>query len=101
MKVTVLHVDQCPYLQPLVTLLGDVLKDRADVAVTVRMVRSSEEAERLGFHGSPTILIDGRDPFPADLAPASLSCRRYQTELGPQGLPPRVELERVLRGAGG
>ena len=34
-----------------------------------------EEAARYGMQGSPTILIDGRDPFAEPGAAASLSCR--------------------------
>lgn len=97
MNVTVLHVDQCPHFPPLMQLLSDLLKDRADVALSTQTVGSDEEARRLDFHGSPTILIDGHDPFPSGPAPAGLSCRLYQTERGPQGLPLRSQLDEVLR----
>jgi hypothetical protein len=48
-------------------------------------VHSSEEAEHLGMRGSPTILIDGRDPFAGTAAPAALSCRLYRS--GQSGVP--------------
>ena len=51
-----------------------------------REVVTLEEAQRLGFAGSPTVLINGRDPFPSD-GNASLSCRLYATETGLRGVP--------------
>lgn len=41
-------------------------------------VETIEEAERLGFHGSPSILVDGVDVF-AEPAGVGLSCRIYRT----------------------
>jgi hypothetical protein len=43
------------------------------------------------MHGSPTLLIDGRDPFAGPGAPASLSCRLYRDETGRLGPAPSVD----------
>ncbi len=40
-------------------------------------VATAEEAEAAGMPGSPTIMIDGHDPFAAKGQAASLSCRLY------------------------
>lgn len=47
---------------------------------------------RLGFSGSPTILVDGQDPFADQDAPIGLACRLYATEEGLQGAPTIAQL---------
>jgi hypothetical protein len=55
-------------------------------------------AERVGFRGSPTILIDGRDPFATGAEPIGMSCRVFRTEDGAQGAPTEAQLREVLEG---
>jgi hypothetical protein len=55
-----------------------------------------EEALRLGFRGSPTILLDGQDPFADQDAPVGLACRLYATEGGLQGAPTIDQLRAAL-----
>ena len=45
----------------------------------MRRVETEDDAERLGFCGSPTIRVDGVDPVPppAD-EPTGLTCRVYR-----------------------
>ena len=47
-----------------------------------RVVACPEEAARAGLHGSPTVLVNGSDPFAAPGQPASMSCRRYDNGPG-------------------
>lgn len=62
-------------------------------------VESQEEDERLRFAGSPSILVDGTDPF-GSLAPSfGLTCRVYSTPDGPAGSPKVVQLADVLADA--
>jgi hypothetical protein len=70
--------------------------DRADVRLGHELIDSPEAAERARFHGSPTILIDGRDPFGNENGPFGLSCRVYETEDGPQGAPTEAQLRKLL-----
>lgn len=77
MDITVLYTEDCPSLEPLMAELHDLVRGRSDVTVTTTLVRSDDEASRLEFHGSPTILVDGSDPFPAPREPVGLSCRTY------------------------
>jgi hypothetical protein len=77
MNVTILHTEDCPNLEPLLAELRSVIEGRDNVTVTTTLVRSDANAMRLGFHGSPTILIDGTDPFPGPAEPVGLSCRSY------------------------
>jgi hypothetical protein len=54
------------------------------------------------MHGSPTLLINGVDPFAAPGTPASLSCRVYRDETGQgQGAPSLAALRMALRKAAG
>ncbi len=67
-----------------------------DVKLEYQLIDSVEAAERAGFHGSPTILIDGRDPFVTGGEPVGLTCRVYRTDEGPQGAPTVAEFQRLL-----
>jgi hypothetical protein len=59
-------------------------------------VDSPETAEAIGFRGSPSILVDGIDPFARGDEPVGLSCRIYQTPAGPAGSPTLEQLRAVL-----
>jgi hypothetical protein len=91
----------CPHWRIAEERVRDALRTAglADVTVEYERVETIENAIRTGFRGSPTILIDGMDPFAEGDAPAGLSCRIYQSEAGPQGAPTVQELEAVLTGA--
>jgi hypothetical protein len=62
MKIEVLYVAACPSHPAAVQLVRDVLRAEG-VAADVREVLVTDEnmARGLRFHGSPTILINGRD----------------------------------------
>ncbi len=62
------------------------------------LVSTPDDAKQWRFHGSPTVLVDGRDPFAAPDAAVGLSCRLYQTDDGPAGAPSVEQLTAVLRG---
>ena len=64
--------------------------------VRLRLVADPEEAERIGFRGSPTILVDGRDPFDGGV-PGTFACRSYLTEEGRRGAPSVDQLAAALR----
>jgi len=97
--VRLLCIEDCPNVALAHQRLSEALirrgLDPADVKV--ELVASPAEAERLGFRGSPTILFDGRDPFAADDAPTSFSCRIYRTDAGPEGSPSVRQLEEALQ----
>jgi hypothetical protein len=72
----------------------------ADLDVALVEVTTPEVAERLRFRGSPTVLLDGRDPFADEDAPVGLSCRVFRTPEGLRGAPTVDQLVEVLRAAG-
>lgn len=100
MDVTLLYIDDCPSWTVadgrLVEALRVVGLDPA--LVERRLVATDEEAQRTRFIGSPTVLIDGVDPFrDDDDGPFGLSCRVYRTESGLAGSPTLDALVEALR----
>ncbi len=77
MNVTLLYSDDCPNWRATYLLLTG-LADRYGFRLTRQRVTSVEEAERLGFRGSPSVIVDGIDPFADPDIPAGLSCRLYR-----------------------
>jgi hypothetical protein len=69
--------------------------------VQVRLIQVDDlaAAQQMRFLGSPTILIDGIDPFADDALPASLSCRLYRTPIGLAGSPSVQQLIDILNAA--
>ena len=53
----------------------------------------------VNFIGSPTVLIDGQDPFASPGQWPSLACRIYQNPNGPSGIPDLRQLRQALKQA--
>jgi hypothetical protein len=88
MNLEVLHVPDCPNLPPLLERLAQV----TDLPVTTRLIDTDEDAARFGMAGSPTLLIDGVDPFaPAGGCECGVSCRLYRDQDGRIVAAPSVE----------
>lgn len=96
MRIELLYFDGCPHWQTADARLQEVAVPLG-LIVEHRLVTTPAEAEAAGFRGSPTILIDGVDPFAVGDEPAGLSCRLYRTPDGPAGAPTVAQLEAVLR----
>jgi Thioredoxin domain len=97
-RIEVLTVPGCPNGPVLMQRLAAVLGGDQGIPVVQRRVADPQEAARLGMHGSPTLLIDGRDPFAGPDTAPSLSCRLYLAPDGSrQGAPSVEDLRRVLR----
>lgn len=96
MAVDVLAVADCPHVAVLQQRLRQVLGGRAD-AVRHRVVVDAEDALRWGMNGSPTLLVDGVDPFASREEWPSLSCRLYRHPDGHvEGAPSVTQLRRAL-----
>jgi hypothetical protein len=97
--VTLRYFDGCPSWQTADSRLRQALDGtgHGDVIVSYEKVDTPEDAERLGFIGSPTVLIDGTDPFAAPGALSGLACRVYTTPEGLAGSPTLDQLTEVLR----
>jgi hypothetical protein len=99
--VTLQYFDGCPNWQDADANLRAVLAQAGapDVVVRRQLVDTVEDAERLAFLGSPTILIDGVDPFAEPGATPGLSCRVYRTGTGLAGAPTVTQLRAALAGS--
>lgn len=97
MRIQVLHVAGCPSLPVLLERLTAVLGVRADVAVERRLIADERAARAAGMTGSPTLLVDGVDPFAGGTEP-SLACRLYLDERGRvSGSPSVAQLRAALQ----
>jgi hypothetical protein len=102
LELTILAVPDCPNEPVLRDRLAQVLAGYPDAAVTRRVIQDEDGAARYGMHGSPTLLVNGSDPFAAPGTPASVSCRLYRDQGGPPGgAPPVAALREALRRAAG
>jgi hypothetical protein len=98
MNVTLLYFDDCPNWLAADTHLRALATEHPEMVIERRIVNTLEEAEAIRFRGSPSIMVDGVDPF-ADLdAPVGLSCRVYKTPAGFAGSPTLDQLREAING---
>src|SRR4051794_38616882 len=96
--LTVLCVPGCPNTNLFVERIRSALGTRR-VDLEVVVINDDDCARQWGMTGSPTLLMDGADPFAAGLEP-SVSCRLYRAADGSMaGVPSVAELEAVLGSA--
>jgi len=90
MQVKILYFNGCPSWQTAAERLRIILAElgRADVAVEFEDVHKTSHLS-LAWAGSPTVLLDGRDPFDGGRhpIPARDACRIYVTEAGFERAP--------------
>ena len=99
MYVSLLYFDGCPNWRTTDERLRQAL-DRVghgEVRVAYGKVTTDAEAQAVAFRGSPTVIVDGRDPFLDQESPVGLSCRMYRTSDGLAGSPTVDQLVEVLR----
>jgi hypothetical protein len=77
MRLTIVYRKDCPCIgaaranvDAALALLG-----KPGAHVELLALETEEDAEREAMHGSPTVLVDGRDPFAAADAATTLACR--------------------------
>jgi hypothetical protein len=101
MELVLLTVPDCPNAAAFEEHLAAALAEHPAAAVRHRVVGDEREAAEAGMHGSPTLLVDGTDPFAVPDQLPSLSCRLYRDASGQAGPVPSVhELRLVLAAAG-
>lgn len=101
MHITVQYFDDCPnwaiadeHLRLALAEIG-----ASGAVVEYEIVDTDAKAQQCGFHGSPTIRIDGIDPFAGEDTAVGLTCRRFVTPDGMAGAPTVAQLVTALREA--
>lgn len=95
-NVTLLYFDDCPNWKTADDHLRMLAKENPNMILERRIVATAEDAEATQFRGSPSIIVDGTDPFAEPDAPVGLSCRIYQTPNGPAGSPTLDQLRSAI-----
>jgi hypothetical protein len=86
--VTVLYFRGCPSWQTALERVHEAAAQAGiDVRVSTRTVETDEDPDWPRFVGSPTILLDGSDPFAQRGVVPGLACRLYATPDGMAGSP--------------
>lgn len=100
MKIQLLYFDGCPNWVRTEEALREALREasHADARVELVRVETPEEAEARRFVGSPTVLIDGRDPFSTGDESVGFACRLFRTPHGFAGSPTMEMLREALQG---
>lgn len=97
MDFELLIITDCPNSAPAAELFKEAMEaaDLNAAELKIRELRTEAEAQVVGFHGSPTFTVAGKDLFVSAAEPA-LSCRIYPTPTGLAGLPVFEELLGLL-----
>ncbi|OLT21099.1 alkylmercury lyase [Ornithinimicrobium sp. CNJ-824] len=96
MDVCLLYYEDCPNWKVTHRRLVAIAAEHPEVVLRRQRVETLEQAEQLGFRGSPTVLVDGADAFSAPESAAGLSCRVYPTADGLAGAPTTEQLYAAL-----
>lgn len=96
--VQLLYFEGCPNWRVARARLKQALANLGGDPDTVvyQEVTTPEQAAAAGFRGSPTILVNGTDPFAGADDPTGLTCRIYRTADGTQPAPTVEQLRAVL-----
>lgn len=101
MEITLQYFDGCPNWKITAEHLSQLVDEGLITTVDYELVDTDETAVARGFHGSPTVLIDGVDPFVDEAAPVGLACRVYRTASGLIGSPTLPQLRQAINAARG
>lgn len=99
MKLEILQVTECPNAGMIAQRVRQAIADTpVDIEIAHCVIDDADTAADAGMTGSPTLLVDGRDPFPAPGLVPSVSCRLYRTEDGGVDGAPTVAAIRAALG---
>lgn len=91
-EVELVHLEDCPLWRGAAARVREAMRIAGLDPASVRYRSVATVHALADFPGSPTILIEGRDPF-ASGVPAGPTCRRYPTD---QGLDLAPSLEQLV-----
>ena len=104
MKVEVIYFAGCPNHPPAANRVREVLEQERTPAEIIEIeVKDSFMAQQVGFLGSPTIRVDGKDIELSAWAVREfgLTCRTYINGGQPLGVPPPEWIRAAVREARG
>jgi hypothetical protein len=103
MKIELLWFDECPSYLPARALLEQVLREeKVDATIEMVQVRDDADAVAKKFLGSPTIRLNGVDPFAErGQDQFAMQCRVYRTPEGLKGVPTKDMLRAAVRSVNG
>lgn len=97
-----LSVPECPHVRLLEDRLRRAVTGLAGVSMSRKVIATADDAARAGMRGSPTVLVDGIDPFAEPRVPTGLSCRLYRQPDGTiEGAPSVDRLRAALQAPAG
>ena len=92
LKIELLYFDSCPSYKEALANIKAALKERnLKAEIELINVESEEKAEKVGFQGSPSVRINGKDLEGRDEG-FSISCRLYQVNGKPTVAPSKEEI---------
>lgn len=99
LEIELLYFEGCPGYNETLGILRKIVAEEGLAARVVPVVLGDDE-NRPDFSGSPTILVDSEDLFPAGRhAPGqgcAMSCRIYSTPEGPKNRPTAAMVREAL-----
>jgi hypothetical protein len=100
MTLELLYLPGCPNHGIAASLIRSVLQaEGLSVELDEIAVIDYEQAQAVGFSGSPTLLVNGRDVEAGFSSQSGFACRTYVVDGKPLGVPPRSWIERAIRSA--
>lgn len=99
MRVELMVVSDCPNEAPTYERLRQALDEAGQIEtpISVQTITDDTVSSVPAFGGSPTVVIDGADPFADQASPsAGMSCRVYRSAIGMSGTPSLDALRRAV-----
>ncbi len=95
MRIELLHFGGCPGSTEVLVILENVVVQEGFAAEILPVILDPDDWS--DFPGSPTILVNGEDLFPAERRAArATSCRIYATPEGPKNYPTTAMVRKAL-----
>jgi hypothetical protein len=97
-EIELLTVPDCPNRRVALERLNAALSavGNPPVRIAETVIGDQGQARAAGMHGSPTIPLDGRDPFADPDVVTSVSCRLYRSDAGLDGAPSIEQLTTAM-----
>ncbi len=95
-KIEFLYFEGCPsYKQALAYLKEIIDEEKLDTNIELVLVESPEDAQKVGFQGSPSLKINGRD-MEGKEGGISFTCRIYNIDGVLTGIPSKEYIRKKI-----